>query len=80
MDDARAPGLIAFRAYLTFFREADELMRKVYVNAPAFVVGVAAGLLGQTDVPKAAKPEWTWSLMVATYAVRLKMLTRKYRA
>ena len=80
------PGLVAFRAYLKLFREADEMMRKIHLEAlatafgVAFVVGMSAGLLDQMDVPKVGKADLTWSMMVVTYSVRLKMLTRKYRA
>ena len=79
-------GVLLAYYYQRFIRETDELMRKIHLEAlatafgVAFVVGMSAGLLAQMDVPKMNKADLTWSLMVVTYTVRLKMLARRYRA
>ena len=79
-------GVLLAYYYQRFIRETDEMMRKIHLEAlatafgVAFVVGMSAGLLDQIDVPKVGKADLTWSIMVVTYSVRLKMLARKYRA
>jgi len=79
-------GALLAYYYQRFIRETDEMMRKIHLEAlatafgVAFVVGMSAGLLDQMDVPKVGRADLTWSMMVVTYSVRLKMLTRKYRA
>ena len=78
-------GLLAYY-YQRFIRETDEMLRKIHIEAlatafgVAFVVGMSTGLLAQMGVPKMNKADLTWSLMVITYSVRLKMLARRYRA
>ena len=80
-------GVLLAYYYQRFIRETDEMMRKIHLEAlatafgVAFVVGVAAGLLAQIDVPRIDEADdLTWAAMVGTYSVRLKMLARRYRA
>ena len=46
------PGLIAFRAYLRLFREADELIRKVLIEGPLFGVGAVMLFWGAIQLPE----------------------------
>ena len=80
-------GVLLAYYYQRFIRGTDEMMRKIHLEAlatafgVAFVVGVAAGLLAQIDVPRIDEADdLTWAAMVGTYSVRLKMLARRYRA
>jgi MFS family permease len=46
------PGLIAFRAYLKLFREADELMRKVLVEGVLYGFGAVMLFWGAIQLPE----------------------------
>ena len=46
------PGLMAFRAYLKLFREADELMRKVLIEGLLFGVGAVMLFWGAIQLPE----------------------------
>lgn len=46
------PGFLAFRAYLRFFRESDELVRKIVVEGLLFGVGLGMVLWGAIQLPE----------------------------
>ena len=63
------PGLIAFRAYLKFFREADELMRKIQVDGVVFAFGAVMLFWGVIQLP-----EHVWLSKVSADMVASVML------
>jgi hypothetical protein len=76
-------GLLAW-SFVRFLRHADELMRKIQMEAlaigfgVAFVVGTSAGLLAQLGVPKVGVVDLTWSAMVVAYTLALRHARKAY--
>jgi len=76
-------GLLAW-SFVRFLRHADELMRKIQMEAlaigfgVAFVVGTSAGLLAQLGVPKVGVVDLTWSAMVVAYSLALRQARKAY--
>jgi hypothetical protein len=76
-----AAALLA-HAYYRFIQGADELMRKIHIEAlafgfgAAFVFGVGADLFGQVGLDDAA--EGTWAVMIVAYALRLRFSRKAY--
>ena len=74
-------GLLAL-GYLRFLRGADELMRRIHLEAlaagfgAAFVFGMGAGLLAQLGMPKVGG--LTWAVMVLGYLVKLAISSKSY--
>lgn len=46
------PGVMAFRAFLTFMREADEMIRQIFVEGLLFGVGVVIVFWGAIQLPE----------------------------
>lgn len=75
-------GMFLAHAYLRFIQGADELMRKIHIEAlafgfgVAFVFGMGADLLAQVGIPKASGV--TWAVMIAAYSIRLRVSRKAY--
>jgi hypothetical protein len=75
-------GALLAHAYYRFIHGADELMRKIHIEAlafgfgAAFVFGIAADLLGQVGLDDAA--EGTWAVMIVAYALKLRFSRKAY--
>ena len=78
------PGVIAFRAYLKYFREADELMRKIMIEGLLFGFGAVMVFWGAIQLP-----EHVWlpkihanlviSVMMLAWSFGTIRATRRYR-
>jgi hypothetical protein len=75
-------GALLAHAYFRFIQGADELMRKIHIEAlafgfgAAFVFGIGADLLGQVGLDDAA--EGTWAVMIIAYAIKLRISREAY--
>ena len=69
--------------YLRFIREADELTRKIQLEAlatgsgAAYVYGMSASMLEQVGIPKFAI--LTWAVMIMAYSLKLRFGQKAYR-
>lgn len=75
-------GSLLAHAYWRFIREADELLRKIHIEAlavgfgVAFVFGMGANLFDQVGIPKVAQV--TWAVMLLAYSLRLRISRKAY--
>lgn len=75
-------GALLAHAYFRFIQGADELMRKIHIEAlafgfgAAFVFGIGADLLAQVGLDDAA--EGTWVVMIVAYAIKLRVSRKAY--
>ena len=63
------PGALAFRAFLRFFREADEMIREIYVEGLLYGVAAVMVFWGAIQLP-----EHVWLARVRADVVVLVML------
>jgi len=63
------PGVLAFRAFLNFIREADEMIRQIFVEGLLFGVGVVMVFWGAIQLP-----EHVWLPKIKADIVVLVML------
>jgi hypothetical protein len=79
-----ALGTLMAYYYYRFIQGADELVRKMHVEAlavgfgTAFVVGMVGDLFGQIGVPKLST--LTWVAMLVAFSIRLNISKRALRA
>ena len=70
------PGFMAFRAYLRFYREADEMMRKIQTDAIAFAFGVVVLFWGAIQLPEhvwlpKVKADLVMSVMLVSFSLSM---------
>lgn len=63
------PGAMAFRAFLKFFREADEMIRAIYAEGMLFAVATVMVFFGAIQLP-----EHVWLAKVRAETVVMVML------
>ena len=75
-------GVAMLWFYLRFIREADELTRKIQLQAlavgfgAAYVYGMSASMLEQVGIPKFAG--LTWGVMIIAYSLKLRFGRKAY--
>jgi len=77
-------GLIAVRAYVKFLLEADELIKKMHLEALAFgcgaglIVGTGFGLFGQLLGRNEDAGAYMWIAILAGFSIGLYRASRRY--
>lgn len=78
------PGLMAFRAYLKFFHEADELRRRIVVEGVLFAFGAVLLFWGAVQLPQhiwlpPIKADWLISGMMFGWVIGMILAARRFR-